>query len=84
MLINLIEGLLKKNKKRKIKREIKKDIQEINDEIKLVREQICKTDIWFKNEENQDLIDACLYQRELLNARYRYLLKKARKLYDKK
>lgn len=41
--------------------------------------QIKCTDMWFEMEEDTDLIDASIYQREALNARYRYLLKQAKK-----
>ena len=36
------------------------------------------TDMWFEMEDDEDLIDASIYQRESLNARYRYLLRKAK------
>ena len=40
--------------------------------------QIKCTDMWFEMEEDEDLIDASIYQRESLNARYRYLLRQAK------
>lgn len=64
-------------------REIQREIENIKLEIGLVCEQINKTDIWFEGESNEDLIDACIYQREFLNARYRYLLKKIKKFHIK-
>ena len=47
-------------------------------------DELDKTEMWFECESDPDLIDACLYQKEQLNARYRYLLKKIKKLYTKK
>lgn len=40
--------------------------------------QIKCTDMWFEMEEDEDLIDASIYQREALNARYRYLLRQVK------
>ena len=48
------------------------------DEIKLISAQIACLDTWFQIEEDSDLVEACIYQRESLNARYRYFLKKAK------
>lgn len=48
--------------------------QEIND----VCSQMACTEMWFEMEEDPDLIDSIIYQRESLIARYRYLLKKAK------
>lgn len=56
------------------------DIQELTCDIRLISDEIDKTEMWFENEKDPDLIDACLYQKELLQARYRYLLKKIRRL----
>ena len=36
------------------------------------------TEMWFQMEEDEDLIEASIYQIESLRARYRYLLKKAK------
>lgn len=47
-------------------------------ELKEICSQIKCTDMWFEMEDDEDLIDASIYQRESLNARYRYLLKKAK------
>lgn len=49
--------------------------KEIND----VCSQIACTEMWFEMEEDPDLIDSIIYQRESLIARYRYLLKKAKR-----
>lgn len=48
--------------------------QAILDEIKEVTRQIACTELWFEMESDSDLIEACIYQREALSARYRYLL----------
>lgn len=52
--------------------------QEIINEIRDVSKQLICTDNWFQMESDGDLIEACIYQREVLNARYRYLMKKAK------
>ena len=44
-------------------------------ELREICAQIKCTDMWFEMEEDEDLIDASIYQRESLNARYRYLLR---------
>ena len=48
------------------------------DEIRLVTAQLACLDTWFQIEEDSDLVEACIYQRESLNARYRYLIRKAK------
>lgn len=48
-------------------------------EIKDVQRQLSCTERWFQMESDEDLIDACIYQREVLNARYRYLMRKAKR-----
>ena len=40
-------------------------------ELREICAQIKCTDMWFEMEEDEDLIDASIYQRESLNARYR-------------
>jgi len=52
--------------------------QRLIDEIKEVGRLIACNDCWFELESDEDLIDACIYQREELNSRYRYLLNSAR------
>ena len=47
-------------------------------EIREVCHQIASTNTWFQMEDDEDLIEACIYQMEVLNARYRYLIRKAR------
>ena len=62
----------------------KNNIEEFIYEIRIICDEIDKTEMWFEGENDPDLIDACLYQKELLNARYRYLLKKVKRLYLEK
>ncbi len=47
-------------------------------EIREVYRQMSCTKKWFQMEDDDDLIEACIYQMEVLNARYRYLIRKAR------
>ncbi len=48
-------------------------------EIKDVSRLLAYNECWFQFESNNDLIDACIFQREELQARYRYLLSEAKK-----
>lgn len=48
-------------------------------EMNEVCSQIACTEMWFEMEEDPDLIDSIIYQRESLIARYRYLIKKAKR-----
>ncbi|HHV33034.1 DUF2508 family protein [Caproiciproducens sp. LBM24188] len=52
--------------------------QRLLEEIKEVVRLIACNDNWFEQESDENLIDACIYQREELYSRYRYLLKAAR------
>lgn len=52
--------------------------QQIIDAIRDVSRQLAYNDCWFQLESNEDLIDACIYQREELKSRYRYLLNLAK------
>ncbi len=45
-------------------------------EIRNVCEEMDKTNLWFQMEKNSDLIDACIHKREMLLARYKYLMSK--------
>ena len=47
-------------------------------ELREIYSQMKCTDVWFEMEDDEDLIDASIYQREALNARYRYLLRQAK------
>ncbi len=46
------------------------------EEIKSICEEIERTNIWFQMESDSDLIEACIHQRKVLNAKYRYLINK--------
>lgn len=56
----------------------KADNNYILDEISDVCKQLRCTDRWFDIESDHDLIEACIYQREELLARYRYLMRVAK------
>ena len=62
---------------------IEKQNLELLEEIKDVCSEMAKTDNWFQMESNDDLIEACIYQKEFLNSRYKYLINKV-KLNNKK
>lgn len=49
-------------------------LSEIRSTVRLIR----YTYLWFNAECDPDLIDACVYQLESLEARYRYLMRTAR------
>ncbi len=72
-------NLLKKLSQRK-KNNLKLQDDSINSDVKDEIRQIClemgKTNRWFQMEVDEDLIEACIHQREVLNARYRYLINK--------
>lgn len=52
--------------------------QQILDEIKEVSRRLACVERWFEMESDSDMIEACIYERESLCARYRCLLRKAR------
>ena len=54
------------------------DQQSIIEEIREVCRQMACIDTWFQMENDDDLIEACIYEREVLKAKYRYLIKRAR------
>ncbi|QEY34303.1 DUF2508 family protein [Caproiciproducens galactitolivorans] len=54
------------------------DKDRIMDEIKEVCRLMACNESWFALESDENLIEACIYQRESLKSRYRYLLKQAR------
>ena len=93
MILNLLKKLdLHKKNKHNVKKDtlkLKKELSEIcpeKDKIQLQEElrEVClemeKTNRWFQMEVDSDLIDACIHQREVLNARYRYLMNKIKPL----
>ena len=49
-------------------------------EIKDVSRLLAYNECWFQFECDSDLIDACIYQREELQARYRYLLSRMKRI----
>lgn len=55
-----------------------KQNEEIIQEIKEVSRRLEYNNCWFQLECNENLIDACIYQREELRSRYRYLLNLAK------
>lgn len=56
-----------------------RDRQQIIDSIRDVCRQLAYNECWFQLESDEDLIDACIYQREALKSRYRYLLNLAKR-----
>ena len=54
--------------------------QKIKDEITEICTELEKTNIWVQTEVESDLIEACILQREVLNARYRHLISKMKLL----
>ena len=55
-----------------------KSNDKLKDDLKVISSQIAYNDMWFEMEDDSDLMEACIYQRESLQARYRYLLRKAK------
>jgi len=51
---------------------------ELIEEIRDTEKQLINIEKCFSSVSDNDLIDACIYQRESLCARYRYLMSKAR------
>lgn len=56
------------------------DAQKIKDEITKICTELEKTNMWFQMEIENDLIEACILQREVLNARYSHLINKMKLL----
>lgn len=50
----------------------------IVDAIREVVQQLAYNECWFQLESDENLIEACIYQREELKSRYRYLLNLAK------
>ncbi len=59
---------------------INSDAQKIKDEITEICTELEKTNMWFQMEVESDLIEACILQREVLNARYAHLISKIKLL----
>lgn len=83
-----MEGILKRIqtvalvKKRLLHQEKKKDYEKekLLFDIKKVSAQIARIETCFQMTSDEDLIDSCIYEMESLNARYRYLLRRAKEL----
>lgn len=58
----------------------KEDGREVVEQIQEVSRQIAYNECWFQMECDDNLIEACIYQREELRARYRYLLNLAKRM----
>ncbi len=67
----LLQNDCKSEKTEAVKERLLSEIQEV------VRQLACN-ERWFQQECESDLIEACIYQRAELQARYRYLLNLAR------
>ncbi|MDR0531291.1 MAG: YaaL family protein [Oscillospiraceae bacterium] len=52
--------------------------EQLIEDIREVRRQMEGLQTYFSLETNEDLLDAAIYQREALEARYRYLLRQAK------
>ena len=57
---------------------LNKNNEKLKNDLKLVSNQMAYNDMWFEMEDDSDLMEACIYQRESLQAQYRYLLRKAK------
>ena len=53
--------------------------RQLLEELREVARLMAGNDLWFQLECDENLIEACIYQREALQARYRYLLGTARR-----
>ena len=51
----------------------------ILEQIKQVNKLMNCADLWFENEIDEALIESCIYQREALGARYKYLITVAKR-----
>ena len=51
---------------------------ELLDEIRRTVDELNTAHIWFEAESDPDLIEACVYRMESLEAKYRYLMRLAR------
>ena len=51
----------------------------ILEQIKQVNRLMNCADLWFENELDEALIESCIYQREALGARYKYLITVAKR-----
>lgn len=60
--------------------EMKRYHPNLEDEIKEVKADLCHNEMVFNLETEPDLIEQCIYERQALQCRYRYLLGEARRL----
>ena len=58
---------------------IQQENESLLTELKEIGRMLTCNDAWFELECDENLIDACIYQREALQARYRYLLNAAKR-----
>ena len=72
-MINLIKKLKNKKNNEHSNQETKNRLQK---ELRKVCNELEKTNLWFQNEVDSNLIDACIHQRKVLNAKYKYLINK--------
>ncbi len=75
-MMNFIKKIELHKKSKPIENPDSLNQEKLIEEIKNICREMDKTNLWFQMEENSDLIDACIHQREVLNARYRYLMNK--------
>ena len=71
-------GFLRDTIKNKVESGSDFEARMILKELKNVTADIACADMWFEFEEDSDLLESCIYYKESLEARYRYLLKKAK------
>ena len=71
-LIQRVDSRETDKKQEQEKRQLLEELREV------ARLMACH-DLWFQLECDENLIEACIYQREALQARYRYLLGTARR-----
>lgn len=76
--MEFVTKVIKQVEEKYVKQNQKKEENHILSEISDVCKKLRCTDRWFNMEADQDLIEACIYQREELLARYRYLMRVAK------
>ena len=55
-------------------------MQELSEEIRIVTEALENSDAGFNEVSDEDLVEAIIYERSALRARYSYLIKELRRL----
>lgn len=76
-ILNLAYTFLRSKTQPEVSEDTRKD-EALLREIREVCEEIKSSDMRFSLAEDDSLIDACIYEREALQSRYRYLLRCAR------